>query len=235
MKCPNCQTKMGQVKTPSQNPGYAVIIDQCPKCGGIWCDRFEMYQISNKDALKIDFLDQNLLQKPISLQNKLFCPKDRLPLVAIKDINIPPDSQIKRCRKCEGVWLNRGDLVLYRTHVKKRQDKYAQDYTKDYLRIKNAAKLSDAHKNRLLSQVSTSLMPIPTGILAKYISPEDIHSSYIPTPATAEILKLVPKDKKLAIIKAMADEHYETLEREKRFINSTLNIIMIIARFLLRI
>ena len=53
MKCPNENAEMQQVKVESHY-GQTVILDQCPKCGGIWFDSLELYSVKQGQAEIID-------------------------------------------------------------------------------------------------------------------------------------------------------------------------------------
>src|SRR6266853_692928 len=46
--------------------GYCVLLDQCPACGGIWCDRWELYPVTGAAAAKIDRVDGDTLQRPLA-------------------------------------------------------------------------------------------------------------------------------------------------------------------------
>lgn len=233
MICPNCQTQLKEVKVPGASPGFMVKIDQCPNCGGIWCDRYEMYQIPASETIKIDSMNQQLLQSPASLNDNLKCPKDGLPLLAIKDINIPENAQIKRCRQCEGVWLNRGELLNYKKHVQLRQEANAEFNKK--LNQKSSPKWSENNDDgkRILAKISQQLMPLPYNFIPTLISPliggiDTDHAPFTLSQSAVEIIKQLPQDKKMEIIQIMAREHEQDIESENRFINATATIFNII-------
>jgi len=48
-------------------PGSLIQLDQCGKCGGIWCDKWELYPIDGDEAERLDPLDQSLLRDKIRL------------------------------------------------------------------------------------------------------------------------------------------------------------------------
>lgn len=224
---------MKRVKVPSVNRGYSILIDQCPSCGGLWFDRFEMTQIPHNEALKIDSLDQNRATRPTPINKNLLCPKDHLLLVKIKDINIPPDTNISRCRKCEGVWFSRGELVEYKKHIQNRQKDIAE-FTKKY---QSKVKMSKTDKinivrntNRLINTIGYQLMPMPIGLIAE----KKLEEPFILSNQGVEVLKELPQAEKMKVYQMMAREHKEDVESEKRFINATLNILNIIMRLLLR-
>ncbi|HEX9443674.1 MAG TPA: zf-TFIIB domain-containing protein [Candidatus Binatia bacterium] len=118
-KCPVCDLEMKQVSARA-NPGTLIVLDQCGKCGGIWCDKWELFPVEPEEAKRIEPVDQALLQAPVPLsQKQLYCPRctDRLQL--FHDPLLPGDIQFQRCRRCEGIWLNRGQFSRYKNFQRK--------------------------------------------------------------------------------------------------------------------
>jgi Zn-finger nucleic acid-binding protein len=69
MNCPNCQTTFQEVQVKSRY-GANIKINQCPKCGGIWCNSLDMSSISPEEAEKIDKLDiKNWPKVRLSIKN----------------------------------------------------------------------------------------------------------------------------------------------------------------------
>jgi Zn-finger nucleic acid-binding protein len=127
-RCPLCDCEMREVSARA-NPGTLIVLDQCSKCGGIWCDKWELFPIDPEEAKRLDPLDEQLLRAPVALEKKeLYCPRctDRLQL--FRDPLLPPDIQLQRCRRCEGIWLNRGRFGRYkRLQQKTRMEKLPQE------------------------------------------------------------------------------------------------------------
>jgi Zn-finger nucleic acid-binding protein len=116
MICPNDGTEMTQVKAESHY-GQTVILDQCPGCGGIWFDHFELYKAKQGEADKIELLNADGLRTSTSIENReLVCPKDRVKLVRFQDVLFPKDIVIARCPVCNGFWLNRGEFTRYQQY-----------------------------------------------------------------------------------------------------------------------
>ncbi|HLB95745.1 MAG TPA: zf-TFIIB domain-containing protein [Patescibacteria group bacterium] len=230
MKCPNCQNIMKQVKVPSINIGYLILIEQCPNCGGLWLDRYEMVQVPHKEAINIDQLDEKSLKKSCPINETLLCPRDNLPLVQLKDINIPADTCISRCRKCEGVWMNRGELRQYKQHVRKRQKETTERplFKTKVVTDKDGSKMAE---RKVLSAIGSQLLPLPLSLAAAKTYPKE---PFIPSDEGVELLRGVPQDRKVEIYRLMAREHEETEESERRFINATINILNLISRLLVR-
>jgi Zn-finger nucleic acid-binding protein len=101
---------MNEVKAPAVT-GYWLLLDQCPGCGGIWCDRWELYPLTAAAAQQLDSVDPAALAKPAaSPRAPLTCPRCRARLAPFHDPALPADARIERCPNCEGIWLNRGEL-----------------------------------------------------------------------------------------------------------------------------
>lgn len=229
MNCPNCQQVMKIVKTPSLNLGFFVEFNQCPSCGGLWFNRFEMTQISNEEAFKIDSLDAEILKNSVPIKENLFCPIDNLPLLRLVDFSIPLDTHISRCRKCEGVWMNRGELAHYKQHIRQRQKE--NTYKLKVPEI-DQNRLSKEAEQKVIASIGGQLLPMPLSLVADKSYPRD---PFIISDAGVELLKSLPQDKKVEIYRLMARDHNEDEEQEERFINGTINILNIILRLLVRL
>jgi Zn-finger nucleic acid-binding protein len=107
------------------NPGTLIQLDQCRKCGGIWCDKWELFPVDPDEAERMDAkdaVDESLLAAPVKLARRsLYCPRCTAPLQLCDDPALPADLVFERCLRCEGIWLNRGKLRRYKDHQKKVQ------------------------------------------------------------------------------------------------------------------
>jgi Zn-finger nucleic acid-binding protein len=111
------------VVTARANPGSLIQLDQCHKCGGIWCDKWELFPIQTGEAARLESLNEHLLRSPFPVQKKnLYCPRCTAQLATPKDPLLGPDLQLRRCLKCDGIWLNRGQFTGYKRHQKKIRD-----------------------------------------------------------------------------------------------------------------
>lgn len=108
--CPHCRTPMTEV-TGRANTGYLILLDQCPTCGGIWCDRWELFPLDADEARRLDPVDEKHLagRVPVATSDGT-CPRCGIPLKPFRDPTLPPDTRIERCRRCDGMWFNRGEL-----------------------------------------------------------------------------------------------------------------------------
>lgn len=114
LTCPQCATQMNEV-TASATLGYMIALDQCPRCGGIWCDRWELYPLTAAAADRVDSVDQSALwQATEPVHKPLACPRCRARLVRFRDPSLPEEARMERCPNCEGVWLNRGELRRFK-------------------------------------------------------------------------------------------------------------------------
>lgn len=118
MQCPQCDVAMNEV-TVRANPGSLIQLDQCHQCGGIWCDRWELFPIDFDDASRLDSLDPELLSAPAGTTPKtLYCPRCTSKLAIFSDPILPKEILLQRCRRCEGIWLNRGEMTRYKDYQK---------------------------------------------------------------------------------------------------------------------
>lgn len=114
MKCPGCAQELSQVKA-SAAMGRAIVLDQCPSCGGIWFDQWELYQTNDSEVEKLDPVDAKALRQPVPLSETApQCPKCNSALFRFKDPLLPSDAQILRCPLCQGLWLNRGEFRRFK-------------------------------------------------------------------------------------------------------------------------
>jgi Zn-finger nucleic acid-binding protein len=116
LTCPQCAAPMHEVKAQAKL-GYYISLDQCERCGGIWCDRWELFPITTAEAERVDHVDQAALSSAVaSTPAELDCPRCRARLRPFHDPALPADARIERCPNCEGMWLNRGELRRFKEH-----------------------------------------------------------------------------------------------------------------------
>lgn len=114
LSCPQCAAAMNEVAA-SASVGYAIMLDQCPRCGGIWCDRWELYPLTAAAAAQLDPVNQAALTQPTAMRNDpLECPRCRARMRRFRDPSLPQDACIERCPNCDGMWLNRGELRRFK-------------------------------------------------------------------------------------------------------------------------
>ncbi|HBO84058.1 MAG: hypothetical protein A2073_01735 [Deltaproteobacteria bacterium GWC2_42_11] len=130
--CPSCGGQMKHVYAEA-NYGRYLLLDQCQDCGGIWFDRWELYHLKDEEAHRLDPVDKEklLMPAPHSVEAGI-CPVCRVKMESFKDPNLPEDARIERCPQCNGLWLNRGELMKYVNHrmsIKKKGNNTAHPIT----------------------------------------------------------------------------------------------------------
>lgn len=119
MHCPNCKNGLSE----KLNIG-AVEINKCPKCRGLWFDKDELRKAKDEKAGDAIWFDVDLwkdggeFQPSESVRN---CPACNIALYEIGygDSGI----RIDACKKCYGIWLDRGELQKIVDYVKEKSDR----------------------------------------------------------------------------------------------------------------
>ena len=104
MECPNCKNELKKLIYKD------IKLDQCLYCGGIWFDGGELRNAKDKDEEFIRWLNTDLFSDPKQFSGSystMTCPKDKEPLYEIFYDNA--DVKVDVCRKCQGVWLDKGE------------------------------------------------------------------------------------------------------------------------------
>jgi Zn-finger nucleic acid-binding protein len=116
LRCPQCDVPMHEV-TVRANPGSLIQLDQCRRCGGIWCDQWELFPLDADEAERLDSLDEKLLAAATAGAPKtLYCPRCTSKLARLKEPLLPQEIVLQRCLRCEGIWLNRGQMTRYKNY-----------------------------------------------------------------------------------------------------------------------
>jgi len=113
LSCPGCGSLLKEVCAEA-NYGRYLLLNQCTDCGGIWFDSWELYYLKNQEASRLDPVDREKLLTLTSFKKGSDqCPRCEADLEPFHDPVLPKDARIERCSKCNGVWLNRGELHRY--------------------------------------------------------------------------------------------------------------------------
>jgi len=97
--------------------GYYLILDQCLRCGGIWCANWELYRLADSQAQQLDSVDtEGLHVFAAAGPQSGRCPHCGILLRGFADPLVPADVRIERCKLCEGMWLDAGMVRRYAAH-----------------------------------------------------------------------------------------------------------------------
>lgn len=116
LSCPVCGGRLKEVYAEATY-GRFLLLDQCQSCGGVWFDKWELYFVKAGTIRDLEKVNLDALASIASGKaGPDRCPKCNEALIPFIDPLLPKDASIKRCRKCSGLWLNRGELGKYATH-----------------------------------------------------------------------------------------------------------------------
>ena len=114
--CPGCGGVLRETAAEA-NYGRYLILDQCPDCGGIWFDRWELLHLRPEEAGRLDPVDRTRLLQPAPLRRGAHqCPGCGSVLKPFRDPTLPKELFVMTCGPCGGMWLNRGELRKYADH-----------------------------------------------------------------------------------------------------------------------
>jgi len=102
MKCPVC---VGPYLVEFHDSARVVTLDRCPKCKGIWFDEDELNKLFESASKDLSIL-------PGAQKTDKQCPNCGRMLYEFQY----PQTLVKvdMCRKCDGVWLDPGELTELR-------------------------------------------------------------------------------------------------------------------------
>lgn len=115
MRCPNADGVLRPVQASSRL-GAPVMLDQCDHCGGVWFDKFELFQVDEAEARALDKVDREKLRYPQGSSEEPRCPRCGKGLVVFSDPNIPANIQMFMCGGCEGFWINHSFISGYASY-----------------------------------------------------------------------------------------------------------------------
>jgi Zn-finger nucleic acid-binding protein len=113
IRCPNDAGALRLVQAESRQ-GAVIMLDQCDCCGGIWFDKWELFQVSEDIVKELTGVDRDHLRCPEGkLAGEPVCPRCQAKLRSFRDPHIPENIQMLICDQCEGFWLNHGEAAGY--------------------------------------------------------------------------------------------------------------------------
>lgn len=129
MKCPNDNENLDKVLF------HEVDVDYCHKCLGIWFDNDELRLAKDNKDKDLNWLDVDLWrdkEKFKVFRISKYCPACRIGLVEIHYDD--SKTKIDYCRKCGGVWLDRGEFKQIINYLKRRSDyEILNKYVKNFV------------------------------------------------------------------------------------------------------
>ncbi len=128
-ECHKCWVKMDKKEIDFFGPN--IIIDVCPKCHGVWLDKYELQKLL-KDKKLADYLTKHIGTKS---RSPMVCPRcgNTMDTEKVEDI------EVDVCLLCGGVWLDEGELEDLKGKAEKgyKLDTFAkQDEIKEEKRFK---------------------------------------------------------------------------------------------------
>jgi Zn-finger nucleic acid-binding protein len=121
--------------------GRKIVLDQCSRCGGIWFDRWEVLAVDPKKVDEIDNFDLDRLQEPLEINPVQKCPRCGTILRRFRDPVLSREILIFRCSRCDGVWLNCGELKKYKRERERLKQKKPIDDRLDAV-VKSLVKIN---------------------------------------------------------------------------------------------
>ncbi len=123
MNCPVCNNTLTQVTIGN------IELDVCKDgCGGIWFDRFELQKMDEPHEFTteqlLDVLGEDSQNKPdIDTSKRLHCPKCQDVIMMRHFHSVKREVEIDQCPKCNGYWLDSGELFTIRQQFTTEEEK----------------------------------------------------------------------------------------------------------------
>ena len=99
LRCPRCDAVMSPMTM------VGVHIDICPMCNGCWLDSKEINQLTRsrgKNAITVVLVNKK--------DSYAACPRCKQKTLQEGGHALRPSLVLDECKKCSGVWLDRGEL-----------------------------------------------------------------------------------------------------------------------------
>ncbi|MFA6097872.1 MAG: zf-TFIIB domain-containing protein [Candidatus Paceibacterota bacterium] len=152
-KCPDCGKDLHEVAAEGQY-GIKIRLDQCFDCGGIWFDSLELYPLPKEEIEKIENLKLDKLQENSFLGNgKKACPKCGIGLERLKDFNFPEELEVEQCKKCGGIWMNRGEAMEFKKWQEEKKKSIENPSKKDQEFNDNIKELLELYRDKDMEMV----------------------------------------------------------------------------------
>ena len=130
MRCPNCKNNLSEKITIG-----AITIDKCPVCSGSWFEGDELRKAEDEKAVYAKWFDFDLWKDQSSLKAEevsKICPLDNTKLFKLNYDN--SSIEIDACKKCSGIWLDKGEFEKIIEYVNSEGDlEILRNYTKNLI------------------------------------------------------------------------------------------------------
>jgi len=121
--CPHCHQPLHLVQTTSHY-GAHVHLDQCPRCGGLWFDGTELFEVEHGQVEELEKIDLVKLAAETALSSgALHCPVDGRTMTKFADPHFPSTIDIEVCPHCRGVWLNHGEFRQFQSDLQAHRER----------------------------------------------------------------------------------------------------------------
>src|SRR2546422_2673209 len=130
MQCPACGNTMTEVKTGD------ITVDACKGgCGSLWFDHFELRKVEQPAQSAGESL-LNIPQNPkakVDQSQRRKCPRDADIVMMRHFWSVQREATVDECPKCEGVFLDPGELAEIRGEYKTDADRHkaAREYYRE--------------------------------------------------------------------------------------------------------
>lgn len=138
MECPNKHiTQLQKINF------HNVEVDACPDCMGIWFNNDELRHAKDERDKELNWLDFDIWRDKARFEfsrSQKQCPVCRIMFVESKY----DDSKVKIdfCKKCQGIWLDRGEFKQIINYLKRKSDyevlnKYTENLAQEMWEVFN--------------------------------------------------------------------------------------------------
>ena len=127
VSCPKCKVQM-QKREGQGHYGAKLPLFQCPGCSGLWVDGRVVRGMSYDSALEAepDAVLDEIVTEP--RKTEMACPRCESKLMEQAGGSLPKDLHIDYCSVCEGYWFDKGELMIYKSHLEKRRQALKADH-----------------------------------------------------------------------------------------------------------
>jgi len=125
LRCPKCRCPMERHEAVGHY-GAKLTLFQCPECSGIWVDSKLVAAITRESALEVeaDVEFEEISTEP--REGAAFCPRCEINLMEQTGGGMPKGLRIDYCSGCHGFWFDKGELMIYKSYLEKKRQKFSK-------------------------------------------------------------------------------------------------------------